>query len=185
MVGEQCRIKNQGGRMRKIIFCVLAFSFFPSLLLFAQEEEVVLTITTPQAEYDAETGKIVAQVSTFTWQDVKVVCPFLEIDTQTQEARSEGNISISWSDFQAQARALYYQGKENRLNFLGIEGSNPEIRFSTGEAFLILIKKALSYLVSSFGLARLGGQGSEYRILSGGESLGGSYSKSRERRLAG
>jgi len=143
MVGEQCRIKNQGGRMRKIIFCVLAFFFFPSLLLFAQEEEVVLTITTPQAEYDAETGKIVAQVSTFTWQDVKVVCPFLEIDTQTQEARSEGNISISWSDFQAQARALYYQGKENRLNFLGIEGSNPEMRFSTGEACFDFNQKRL------------------------------------------
>ncbi len=75
MVGEQCRIKNQGGRMKNYLLRS-GFFFFPSLLLFAQEEEVALTITTPQAEYDAETGKIVAQVSTFTWQDVKVVCLF-------------------------------------------------------------------------------------------------------------
>ncbi|HXL02633.1 MAG TPA: LptA/OstA family protein [Candidatus Atribacteria bacterium] len=135
--------------MRKIFLeaLILAFLFLFSPFLLAQEEETVL-ITTPQAEYNAETGKIVAQVSTFTWRDVKVVCPFLEIDTKTQEARSEGNINISWGDFQVQAQSLYYQGDKNRLDFSGIKGSNPEMNFSTGEAHFDFNQKKL-YLTSS------------------------------------
>ncbi len=50
---------------------------------------MVLTITTPQAEYDAETGKCWPPVSTFTWQDVKVVCPFLEIDNKLKREVKE------------------------------------------------------------------------------------------------
>ncbi len=118
--------------MKKVFLGSLIFLLFFPPFLFAQEETIL--ITTPQAEYDAETGKIMAQVSTLTWQDVKVVCPFLEIDTQTQEAKSEGNIDISWGDFQVRARSLYYRGKENQLSFSGIEGANPEVSFSTGEA---------------------------------------------------
>ena len=89
-----------------------------------------------------------AQVSTFTWREVKVICPFLEIDTQTQEARSEGKIDISWSNFQAQAQSLYYQGGENRLDFSGVEGSGSDMRFSTGEARFDFNQKKL-YLISS------------------------------------
>jgi len=134
--------------MKRILLGILFWSFlFLSSSLFAQEEERVL-ITTPQAEYDAETGKIVAQVSTFTWRDVKVVCPSLEIDTKTQEARSKGKIDISWSNFKVQAQSLYYQGSGNRLDVSGIEGSNPEMRFSTGEAHFDFNQKKL-YLTSS------------------------------------
>lgn len=136
MAEGRCRIESSGGKMRKFVFGVivvlLSLSFSPSLL--AQKAGETLLITTPQAEYDVETGKIVAQTSTFTWQDVKVVCPSLEIDTKTQEARSEGEIDISWSDFKARAHSLYYQGSGNILNVSEIEGSNPEMRFSTGEA---------------------------------------------------
>jgi lipopolysaccharide assembly outer membrane protein LptD (OstA) len=58
-----------------------------------------VTLKTSSAEFDEKTGIIYAKgQSTIQWQDVTMICPYLEVDTVKQEAKSEGEIQVVWED---------------------------------------------------------------------------------------
>lgn len=113
-------------------FLIASFAFFLSHSGLAVEESKAsgVIIRTPAAEYDEQTGKIVAQNSTIEWRGVKVICPSIEVDTRTQEVRGSGTIDILWEDFKGQAKSLFYRRSDNILSLSEVSGGNPEIRFS-------------------------------------------------------
>ncbi len=121
---------------RKWIFVLVIMSVFWGCQGWGFGEEKTdeaskVVIRTSSAEYDEKTGKIVAEVSTLEWQGIRIVCPFLEVDTKTQEVKSEGEIRITWDDFTAQAKSLWYRRSENILTLSAITGGNTSSRFTS------------------------------------------------------
>lgn len=133
--------------MRKWFFIFLVVS---SALLWVatglteeKSQSPAVVIRTPSAEYDEKSGKITAQNSTVEWQGIRVNCPFIEVDTKTQEARSNGDIGITWENFKAKAQSLFYRRADNTLTMDNVSGGNPELNFTAQKMYLDFVREVL------------------------------------------
>lgn len=126
--------------MKKWFFTFLAVSYtllcVSAGLAEEKSQSPAVVIRTPLAEYDEKSGKITAQNSTVEWQGIRVSCPFIEVDTKTQEARSNGDIIITWENFKAKAQSLFYRRADNTLTMDNVSGGNPELSFTTQRMYL-------------------------------------------------
>ncbi|MGQ9473972.1 MAG: LptA/OstA family protein [Candidatus Caldatribacteriaceae bacterium] len=138
--------------MKSYFFVLLSVLFFCTAIGWAEDEQQIspVVIRTSSAEYDEKTGKITAQISTIEWQGVIVHCPFLEVDTTTQEARSHGDISITWEDLQAKTQDLFYRRSDNVLLLGDVSGGNKELSFAAQKMEFDLAQKAIRFLGTPF-----------------------------------
>lgn len=91
-----------------------------------------VTLKTSSAEFDEKTGIIYAKgQSTIQWQDVTMICPYLEVDTVKQEAKSEGEIQVVWEDKTIFSQALFFYGKDKRVVMTDIQGKGKDFSFQT------------------------------------------------------
>ncbi|MCX6088916.1 MAG: hypothetical protein NTX88_00785 [Candidatus Atribacteria bacterium] len=91
-----------------------------------------VTIKTSSAEYDEQSGTIRARgESTIQWKGVTMNCPFLEFDTVKQEAKSEGDIKITWEEKTVMAKSLLYIGKENQSRMDTVNGKGKDLYFQS------------------------------------------------------
>lgn len=136
------------------VFLILVGShfFFRNILGWAGEEQQIspVVIRTSSAEYDEKTGKIVAQSSTIEWKGVIVHCPFLEVDTTTQEARSHGDISITWEDLQAETQDLFYRRSDNILVLSEVSGGNKKLSFAAQKMEFDLTQEIIRFVGTPF-----------------------------------
>ena len=94
------------------------------------QSEVILK--TSSAEYDEKTGIIYAKgQSTIQWDGITMICPYLEMDTLKQEAKSDGEIQAVWEDKTVQSRSLYFYGKDKKVIMTDIQGKGKDFSFQT------------------------------------------------------
>ncbi|HSV31403.1 MAG TPA: LptA/OstA family protein [Atribacteraceae bacterium] len=94
-----------------------------------------VVIRTSLAEYDEETGLLSARgESTITWQDITMICPYLEVDTLKREAHSSGDIRVLWGGKTIVAEKLHFLGKENRATLEEVTGTGADMHLSAGLA---------------------------------------------------
>lgn len=122
--------------MRKKHLAYFNFGFF---LFFWGREGIAavqsssdVTLKTSSAEFDEKTGIIYAKgQSTIQWQGVTMICPYLEVDTVKQEAKSEGEIQVVWEDKTIFSQALFFYGKDKRVVMTDIQGKGKDFSFQT------------------------------------------------------
>lgn len=91
-----------------------------------------VTLKTSSAEFDEKTGIIYAKgQSTIQWQGVTMICPYLEVDTVKQEAKSEGEIQVVWEDKTIFSQALFFYGKDKKVVMTDIQGKGKDFSFQT------------------------------------------------------
>ncbi|QPM67196.1 LptA/OstA family protein [Atribacter laminatus] len=123
--------------MRKInIWPVLVLIIFLFLLsregITAAQSSSDVTLKTSSAEFDEKTGIIYAKgQSTIQWQGVTMICPYLEVDTVKQEAKSEGEIQVVWEDKTIFSQSLFFYGKEKKVVMTDIQGKGKDFSFQT------------------------------------------------------
>ncbi|MEN3185724.1 MAG: LptA/OstA family protein [Atribacterota bacterium] len=110
-----------------------------------KSQSPAVVIRTPSAEYDEKSGKITAQNSIVEWQGIKVTCPFIEVDTKTQEVRSSGDIGITWEDFNAKAQSLFYRRADNVLTMDNVSGGNAELKFTAQKMNLDFVRGVIRF----------------------------------------
>jgi len=111
-------------------------------MAFAIEKpESEVTLKTSSAEFDETTGFIYAKgQSTIQWRGVTMTCPYLEVDTVKQEAKSDGEIKVTWEDKMVLSRSLFFVGKEKKVSMTDIQGKGKDFTFQT---------KAMDFLFST------------------------------------
>jgi len=123
--------------MRKeIIWPILLWFFFLFLWdiqgMAAVQSSSDVTLKTSSAEYDEKTGIIYAKgQSTIQWQGVTMICPYLEVDTLKQEAKSEGEIKVVWEDKTVFSQSLLFYGKDKKVVMTDIQGKGKDFSFQT------------------------------------------------------
>ena len=60
-----------------------------------------------------------------------MICPYLEVDTVKQEAKSEGEIQVVWEDKTIFSQALFFYGKDKRVVMTDIQGKGKDFSFQT------------------------------------------------------
>ncbi|NLJ48513.1 MAG: hypothetical protein GX428_02855 [Candidatus Atribacteria bacterium] len=121
---------------RKSIGPILLWGFFLFLLsiegMAAGQSSSDVILKTSSAEYDEKTGIIYAKgQSTIQWQGVTMICPYLEVDTLKQEAKSEGEIKVVWEDKTIFSHSLFFYGKDKKVVMTDIQGKGKDFSFQT------------------------------------------------------
>jgi len=130
---------------KKSIWLVLIFILFLFLWVKvgtnanAAQSSSDVTLKTSSAEYDEKTGIIYAkEQSTIQWEGVTMICPYLEVDTIKQEAKSEGEIKIIWEDKTVFSQSLHFFAKDKRVVMDDVQGKGKDFSFQTKKMDFLL-----------------------------------------------
>ena len=98
----------------------------------ADQNSSDVTLKTSSAEYDEKTGIIYAKgQSTIQWKGITMICPYLQVDTLKQEAKSDGDIQVIWEDKKISSKSLYFYGKDRKIIMTDIQGKGKDFSFQT------------------------------------------------------
>ncbi|MCS7242484.1 LptA/OstA family protein [Candidatus Caldatribacterium sp.] len=125
-----------------LVVCAF-FALVPERVFLGEEEAIV--VRTQEAEYDEQSGKIVARDATLTWKGLTVLCPSLEVDTKTQEIRTQGEIQVTFGGLEARIERLLYTRATNTLRVFSFSGRAQNLAFSAQEGVFDLTKGVVTF----------------------------------------